>query len=149
MQDSEVSLHSIDSQLKGLIGTFEKFSKEVLIKFKVLEDGQKTLEKGQKVLEDGHTEVMEFMRDHLITRDEVIDLHTELKQEISKSKHEIMSYVDKRDARYKGELISLIRKEDEKVNQTIIALEQTKTIAPQTAEQLKALGPFTSRLQQP
>lgn len=86
MQESEVSLHSIDSQLKGLINTFEKFSKEVLVKF--------------KVLEDGHTEVMEFMHDHLITREEVIDLNTELKQEISKSKHEIMSYVDKRDARY-------------------------------------------------
>jgi hypothetical protein len=101
MQESEVSLHSIDSQLKGLVNTFENFSKEVLVKFKVLEDGQKTLEKGQKVLEDGHTEVMEFMHDHLITREEAIDLNTELKQEISKSKNEIMSYVDKRDARYK------------------------------------------------
>lgn len=142
MQESEVSLHSIDSQLKGLINTFEKFSKEVLVKFKVLEDGQ-------KVLEDGHTEVMEFMRDHLITRDEVIDLNTELKQEISKSKNEIMAYVDKKDDRYRGELVSLLRKEDEKVDQTIITLEQTKMIAPQTAEQLKALGPFKSRLQQP
>lgn len=94
MQESEASLHSIDSQLKGLANTFENFSKEVLVKFKVLEDGQKTLE-------DGHTEVMEFMHDHLITREEVIDLNTELKQEISKSKNEIMSYVDKRDARYK------------------------------------------------
>lgn len=134
MQESEVSLHSIDSQLKGLINTFEKFSKEVLVKF--------------KVLEDGHTEVMEFMHDHLITREEVIDLNTELKQEISKSKNEIMSYVDKRDGRYKGELISLIRKEDEKVNQTITALEQTKTIEPKTAERLQALGPFKTALHQ-
>jgi hypothetical protein len=87
MQQSEVTLQSLDTRLTVFFDTFSKFSTTVLTKF--------------VTLEEGHQEVMEFMHDHLITREEAIDLNTELKQEISKSKNEIMSYVDKRGAGYK------------------------------------------------
>lgn len=130
MQQSEVTLQSLDMRLTSFFDTFSKFSTTVLTKF--------------VTLEEGHQEVMEFMRDTLVTRSELEETESRLNKSIGSAKNEIMSYVDKKDNLYKGEIISSLRKEDIKIDQTITTLEQTKTMNPQNAERLRALGPFKS-----
>jgi hypothetical protein len=55
---------------------------------------------GLNALKEGHHEIMEFLRYNLMSQKETTDLifslKTELKSEISKSKNEIMDYVDKK-----------------------------------------------------
>ena len=138
MQESEASLHSINTELKSLVESFNKFSLVVLAKF--------------TSLEEGHQEVMEFMRDNLITRVEVAELLSELKIEnrkelhrvVGAAKNQITEHVDKSTAKHTDKFLTDLRKEDDKINKTITLLEQTNIIEPKNAISLRALGPFKS-----
>jgi hypothetical protein len=159
MQESEASLHSINTELKSLVESFNKFSLVVLAKF--------------TSLEEGHQEVMEFMRDNLITRVEVADELSEFKEEFSElkegfselkdgfsklkteqskelhrvvgaAKNQISEHIDKSTAKNKDQLLTDLRKEDIKIDKTITLLEQTNVIETKNAVSLRALGPFKS-----
>lgn len=71
----------------------QKFITNAATKFYVIE-------RSLNALKEGHHEIMEFLRYNLMLRKETFDLisslKTELKSEISKSKYEIMDYIDKK-----------------------------------------------------
>ena len=88
MNNPDVSSRSLNLRI-----VLKKFITNATTKFCVIE-------RSLNALKEGHHEIMEFLRYNLMLRKETADLilslKTELKSEISKSKHELMDYIDKK-----------------------------------------------------
>ncbi|MCX6780739.1 MAG: hypothetical protein NT003_01330 [Candidatus Magasanikbacteria bacterium] len=129
LQTLDTKLGSLDTKLDTFFGQFRQFA---------------------AVTEEAHQEIMEFMRDNLVTHEDLktsineaeARIKSELRLDIARSTNQIMNYVDKKDADYKGELISSLRKEDVKVDQTIVELENHEIFSDTESARLQSLGPF-------
>lgn len=87
------------------------------------------------------TELLQYIATNMATRSDVNEI---VKEELGKAKNEIMSYVDKKDREYKGELNLALQKEDKKVDAVISTLNERGVISHQKSEELKNLSPFQS-----
>lgn len=111
-------------------------------------------------------EIMEFLQEHMVTREEFSQLATKvdgleikvdgletkvdgleikidgLSQKINITKLDLLDAMDDKLANLKGDLIILLRKEDKKVDHLIKLLEEKSIISPQDALSLLDIRPF-------
>jgi predicted nucleic acid-binding Zn-ribbon protein len=110
-------------------------------------------------------EVLEFLKDHMVTREEFTDLKDhmvtkeefseldgkvnrlegridDLRTEIRSSELRLMDAMDEKNARLKGDLTVMMRGEDKKLSSLIRLLEKKELLTSEEAGSLLALQPF-------
>ena len=76
-------------------------------------------------------EIMAFLKDTVAT-----------KEDLNKQKQDILNGVDRKLGDLKGDLVVMMRGEDEKVSELIVTLRDTNVLSAEDAERLLALNPF-------
>ncbi|MEK7073482.1 MAG: hypothetical protein AAB974_03540 [Patescibacteria group bacterium] len=87
-------------------------------------------------------EIMEFLKDHMVTREDFDARMAEMGVEMRKMKVEILDGVDDKITNLKGDLIVLMRKEDRKVITLIGLLREKQVISEEEAKSLLGMEPF-------
>ena len=80
-------------------------------------------------------EIMEFLRDHMVTKQEFL-------QSQNKEKSDFLDAMDDKLAALKGDLIVLMRKEDKKLIELIHMLTRKDLLSIEEAQRLLSLEPF-------
>ncbi len=88
------------------------------------------------------TETLTLIVHNMSTKDDIVELRQELRSEIQQVKHELMDHVSRETSKVRGDLVSLLRKEDEKIDGVIDVIADKRLVTPQAAENLRAIGPF-------
>jgi len=80
-------------------------------------------------------EIMEFLQENMVTRED-------LKRSQNKLKQEILDTVDKNLTDLKGELVSLMRGIVKQLNTLVVVLQNKRVLSKEEAERLLSLNPF-------
>ncbi len=94
-------------------------------------------------------EIMEFLRDNMVTKEDAHDFATKkdlenfaTKKDLNIQKHEILDALDDKLANLKGDLTVLMRKEDRKLLALIKRLKDKNVLSDQDVEELLSMEPF-------
>ena len=90
-------------------------------------------------------EIMDFLQEHMVTREEFSQLDAKvdgLDIKINQTKLDLLDAMDTKLANLKGDLVVLMRTEDQKVNALIHLLAKRKVISDQEAIVLAETRPF-------
>lgn len=98
-------------------------------------------------------EIMEFLRDHMVTKEDLkltqAELHQEIEslrqettQNLNKLKLDLLDAMDDKLLNLKGDLISVIRKEDHKLIELITVLRKNNGLSDEDVKHLLGLEPF-------
>ncbi|MBU0646095.1 hypothetical protein KJ611_01285 [Patescibacteria group bacterium] len=93
-------------------------------------------------------EIMEFLRDNMVTKEELHDeldklvSKEEFQKELNKLKLDLLDAMDDKLLNLKGDLISIIRKEDHKLIELITVLRKNKGLSDEDVKHLLGLEPF-------
>lgn len=83
------------------------------------------------------------------TKDNIVQIRAEMatkedvRKMIAESEHRVKDYTDKRIGEAEGKIIGIVRKEDEKIDETIRTLEVNEVVSTEESGRLQHLGPFT------
>lgn len=114
-----------------------------IILFKNMPNIEKRLDKMEKNIETLVETVM-FIKDNAVSHDEYQKDKDELKKDINFIKSQMVTkdYLDTKLADLRGELVSLVRKEDTKVKTVVDILKKKKTFTNADATQIYKMEPF-------
>jgi hypothetical protein len=90
-------------------------------------------------------EIMEFLQEHMVTREEFNQLDGKvggLEQKLNQTKLDILDSIDEKLGNLKGDLIILMRKEDKKVDHLIKLLQEKSILSEEDAVSLLEIRPF-------
>lgn len=87
-------------------------------------------------------EIMEFLQEHVATKEDVAGIRSELRSEIRASELRMMDAVDEKLATLKGDLTVMMRGEDRKLIALIRALNEEKSLSDEKAGMLLGMQPF-------
>lgn len=91
-------------------------------------------------------DVLSFMQEHVATKEDLKELRTEIQQEMkigfSKQKAELLDAMDEKLADLKGDIITVVRKEDHKLVDLISLLRDKSIISQDEAKILLGKEPF-------
>lgn len=96
--------------------------------------------------ETSTNEIMEFLQEHMVTKDDLNNVQNEFKQDLAKLKSELVDAMDDKNADLKGDLVILMRKEDKKVVSLINLLHSKKLITEEEASEILSMDPFPKML---
>ena len=88
------------------------------------------------------TEIMEFLQEHMMTRTEIEGRFDDVEKKINQTKLDLLDAMDDKLGDLKGDLVILMRKEDQKVDHLIKLLEEKSVITAQDAVSLLNIRPF-------
>lgn len=85
-------------------------------------------------------DIMEFLEEYMVTKEE----HNQLSQKLNQTKLDLLDAMDEKLGNLKGDLVVLMRKEDQKVNDLIklLVLVKRKLISDNEAVTLIETRPF-------
>jgi len=85
-------------------------------------------------------EIMEFLQEHMVTKEEAKKFAE--KTDLRQTEHKIMDALDKKLAELKGKLVSLLRKASKQLDKLVIVLQNKRVLSEKEAEYVLSLNPF-------